>query len=401
MIPILFILFPIIIFAFLLVVLIIWAIAKSGKARKGIGIVFAIITFIVLTRQLVFARISRPVIVQQTGNTQTASESVGQPVAEISLIWHRGMEEEFEADIYPSMPSAARAIGRQLAELLPSITAQKQNPSIVQIWARTEKNRLNAETLYALAEGLKSAGDIEKIMVETILNDGQNRIESTDKNAATINVSLVEFSYSDPPEKLTAGTLKIDATAAAGRLTRTARFTEKPWIDNFAAFMSGNPNGEFIVARSTGSCTSYEQADNQALSNACRIAAARLNTIRPTGNLLVNQSFSVNPQDIKQFGFIKDSFVQTFSGSVSPIYRKAVLLDLSRDKIQSLANQKFSLLHSQRATWFKMILSLAGIIALICVVYLFLNAATKGYYTWALRIVAIVLTAIFVLILIK
>jgi hypothetical protein len=40
-----------------------------------------------------------------------------------------------------------------------------------------------------------------------------------------------------------------------------------------------------------------------------------------------------------------------------------------------------------------MIGSVAGLLALITVAYVFLNAATKGYYTWSLRIAGVVLAA--------
>jgi hypothetical protein len=40
-----------------------------------------------------------------------------------------------------------------------------------------------------------------------------------------------------------------------------------------------------------------------------------------------------------------------------------------------------------------MIASVVGLLALITVVYVFLNAATKGYYVWSLRIAGIVLAA--------
>jgi hypothetical protein len=36
--------------------------------------------------------------------------------------------------------------------------------------------------------------------------------------------------------------------------------------------------------------------------------------------------------------------------------------------------------------------------ALICVVYLFLNAATRGYYAWSLRIALIIVLGIGVLV---
>jgi hypothetical protein len=32
--------------------------------------------------------------------------------------------------------------------------------------------------------------------------------------------------------------------------------------------------------------------------------------------------------------------------------------------------------------------------ALVCLVYLFLNAATRGYYVWSLRVAAVVLIAV-------
>ncbi len=394
--PIFFItLFPTIIFALLLVVLIIWAIAKSGKARKGIGIVFAVITFIVLTRLLIFARISRPVIVSQAGNHLAASVPIEDFPAESGPIWSPGMEYEFDADVYPSKLSAVRALGLRIEKPLRKVIGESE-PEKILIFLEDSEPALVTELAKAIDRTLSAP--------KCFIQPGQ-----TDLKQGQVGISL---KFVDVESQTAPWSEQTDTTISKGRIeanivtlsrqaTINESFVEKPWFDNFSGFLSSHPKREFIVARSTGSCTSYELADNQALSNACRIVAARLNTFRHPRSPLIKSGFSVIPDDIKQFGFITDSFVQTFSGSVSPIYRKAVLLDMSRDKLQSLANQKFSLLHSQRATWFKMIISLAGIIALICVVYLFLNAATKGYYTWALRIVAIVLTTIFVLILIK
>jgi hypothetical protein len=50
-----------------------------------------------------------------------------------------------------------------------------------------------------------------------------------------------------------------------------------------------------------------------------------------------------------------------------------------------------------RVTWAKMLGSIAGLLALIVVVYLFLNAATKGYYAWSLRIAGVVLAGVVIL----
>ena len=50
---------------------------------------------------------------------------------------------------------------------------------------------------------------------------------------------------------------------------------------------------------------------------------------------------------------------------------------------------------------YKMILTFLGIAALISAVYAFLNAATRGYYTWSLRVLAIVLAIIGVLVILN
>ena len=46
-----------------------------------------------------------------------------------------------------------------------------------------------------------------------------------------------------------------------------------------------------------------------------------------------------------------------------------------------------------------MLLTVAGLLTLITVVYAFLNAATKGYYVWSLRIAGIVLAAVAIILL--
>ena len=42
-------------------------------------------------------------------------------------------------------------------------------------------------------------------------------------------------------------------------------------------------------------------------------------------------------------------------------------------------------------TWLQTALSIGGMVLVLCGVYLFLNAATKGYYAWAMRLMLAVL----------
>jgi hypothetical protein len=67
------------------------------------------------------------------------------------------------------------------------------------------------------------------------------------------------------------------------------------------------------------------------------------------------------------------------------------LLDVSPEKLTKLAHRKAAVMRATKKTWTRMSVSVFGFTILITLVYVFLNAATKGYYVWSLRIAGIVL----------
>ncbi len=97
-------------------------------------------------------------------------------------------------------------------------------------------------------------------------------------------------------------------------------------------------------------------------------------------------NFDVTENDISSAGLVIDRFTQRFSGMAGPIWRQALLVDRSQSKLEELANKKINISNVKHETWGKMTITLLGMFTLICLVYFFLNAATRGYYTWALRI---------------
>jgi hypothetical protein len=105
----------------------------------------------------------------------------------------------------------------------------------------------------------------------------------------------------------------------------------------------------------------------------------------------VGDGFTVTAADIRNGSFIADRFAQSFAGTAGRIWRQAILINASQDKLAELAHQKKIARQSWRTRWIRELISVVGIMLLICVVYLFLNAATRGYYTWSLRIAAVVL----------
>ena len=109
-------------------------------------------------------------------------------------------------------------------------------------------------------------------------------------------------------------------------------------------------------------------------------------------------SMAVSEDELSSGEFIVDTFTQRFSGLAGPIWREAILIDTSENKLNKLAQQQITFSRAKLLYWARTGGTLAGMFALICVVYLFLNAATRGYYAWSLRIVLIIVLGIGVLV---
>ena len=83
------------------------------------------------------------------------------------------------------------------------------------------------------------------------------------------------------------------------------------------------------------------------------------------------------------------------------IWRHAVLLDVSPQRLQSLISAKTEVVRIQQDTWLRLFVSLGGMILLVCVVYAIANAATKGYYSTVLAVSAVTAAVILGLIILN
>jgi Na+/melibiose symporter-like transporter len=168
--------------------------------------------------------------------------------------------------------------------------------------------------------------------------------------------------------------------------------TDKLWVKDFAAFVNQDSNRNWILALSQEACMSQAEAERQAMADACAKVGQILNQNKQQTGIL-SETLTVSPADLQNGGFVADKFAQSFSGTAGLIWRQAILIDASQDKLNELAKQKTAVARVQKTTWAQQIGAAVGVVILICLVYLFLNAATKGYYTWSLRVAALVLIA--------
>jgi hypothetical protein len=181
-------------------------------------------------------------------------------------------------------------------------------------------------------------------------------------------------------------------------------FVNKPWADNFAEFASRYPDQRFVVAYSGESAASPQEAESEAMEDAVttlyplvrsHLGYHKRQSKWPAVPEQLRQAIAVEMQHDR---VVVDRFVQSFRRPYGEIWREAILLDTSPGTMGHLANNCWDIVPSGRAVWMRTTLSIAGLAALITIVYLFLNAATRGYYVWALRIGAVVIVAVGILI---
>ncbi|MBN2376735.1 MAG: hypothetical protein JXD22_10050 [Sedimentisphaerales bacterium] len=397
---------------------------KGGKLGRTIVGVLALSLLFVFLMLFSFRPVSRNVAQNNLAPAPVDVVATDQPSNVVPAIWSEGLDDRFIADIYPSKASAARALGRQLPELfssvLPATSIDVQpksasdaptesapekpaRPTVIQIFSLTDDELLPTDTLHALADGIRQTNENLKVLVETA--PPATLIEKTDPSAITIKVSCSKYSINHQLLHLSngpqhgpfagqlSGTISMEISGSTSQISRTIDFTEKPWSENYSDFVNQFPQHHWAIVRSHQACTSPNQATQQA-DNAARQYI--IQKIRDQGMLKQNEPLTIALDD-----FVQDRFVQSLDGSAGRIWREAILLDISPEKLQKLNKSVHQTRTIHRRSLLAKTFSAAGLLVLICLVYLFLNAATKGYYLWSLRIAAVVIAAAIVILFLK
>jgi hypothetical protein len=185
------------------------------------------------------------------------------------------------------------------------------------------------------------------------------------------------------------GVLKARITGPhTNNVEQTVQYVKKPWVEGISP--NEYPRKRFILARSSDTCTSEAEASQQAMDDACD----KIEKLVHKGKgfkRLKEAGLTVSATDIHDNELITDQFTQSFQGTVGRIWRQALLLEVSSQKLKAMYRQKSRELYGERLTLTRQVVSGLGLALTIFVLYIFLNAATRGYYTIALRLIMVVL----------
>ena len=386
--------FPGFILLLLLAIVVVFVLISLFSKRGSLAAVIILVVLACMALAHLFLGVSHQRVVPVSKLTQTQRSYPRQPAPDRSVaIWRPGVENAFEANIYPSKLSAVRSLGLQIGRPIRDLLGDQDWPD----------------------RGLLFKGGHDQALLDEFIKAAQKEFPRTYWTAASeakglqpdeigIRLDLSAIKSNPAPWidgsgiEITSGTFRASVLAGDGDKQKSIAvdYVEKPWIENFYGVWNHRPNKRLIIAKSTESCLTGQEAEQQAIANAC---SQLTQLLRQTRQAKASPSISrkVKPNDVQESGFILDRFSQKFEGRAGEIWRHALLIDASHEKMEQFAKHNIAVVREMRSGLAKMIFSVLGLLALITVAYVFLNAATKGYYTWSLRIAGIALAVVVIL----
>jgi hypothetical protein len=379
------------VFAFVFVVLMVLLLSKARKA--GVGVLIAVVFFLFVAFSIGFPVVTRHRVVHEPSPAATAvvTPSRSPSSASVSPIWSEGVDSEFEADVYPSKKAAVRALGSRLQGWIGQLVEDANQPPRIVLFQEENDRSLLWEFEQAFEKALPG---ISCTIEAGNRNIGSDEIGVTLHPVDTQIVRPTPWSSDEPPNSVN-GRLVANARYGQRETTVAQSFFEKPWVENFAGFINERVDRQFLIARSQDACTSENEAKRQAEEDACAQLLQRVGQVRPV--VPGQPAPTVTPTDLVREGFIADRFVQSFDGMAGRVWRQALLINTSPQKLAMLNNRLQAEVQLERVTWARIIASALGVFVVILVAYFFLNMATRGYYDWSLRIAGAVLAIIAVI----
>ncbi|MAE64110.1 MAG: hypothetical protein CMJ18_07525 [Phycisphaeraceae bacterium] len=313
--------------------------------------------------------------------------------------WLNEVDEQFDADTYPSVRVAAQALGRRTLILLKDVAGEAP-PEVFQIAQEQVAGRsgrvdrrstIPAEAAADLSEVLRKALPDTRVLSATSMPPGPRIV------SIRLRIPSYSLTRSGHGVETVGGALRAIVEGSSGSASVDTRFLEKLWLSDYTRF-SALTRRPWLIARSQGFANSAAQAEQDACDTAGRLLA---DTMKSAGTPVGAYGSVTLPDDLalrlaaemRGGRMVADRFVQRLSRPYGDVWRAAILVDPGNDGLVQVLNNLRGAQHRHRASLFVTGFSLVALVGCIVVIYLFLNMATKGYYEWALRIASFVIIA--------
>ena len=319
----------------------------------------------------------------------------------------------FEPDVYASKESAVRGVARMLARQYKAmITSQDEVPRTLRI--------SHADNL--TGDGGDKASQVKRLKVtaaravEDVFRPDAPHLDAALTAAPTSKPAgpdtpwqiVLHLSATREPQPADGseetGIIEGQIVGRLGQYTRQVEYVSKPWRDDFDRWRNSLESTSWVLGESEDFCPSRQESVDQAMRNAVShvrepVSQQLLQSAKRQPDWLRRQADLYRWLDdeayrrLKAGDFQTDVFTQEFKRPYGSVWRSAILVHVPPEKAMSMLEAYRILTEAQRVSWLRTAMSGAGLLALIVMVYLFLNMATRGYYVWSVRLATAVLAA--------
>jgi len=344
------------------------------RCTRTLGVVLGALLLLVLVASFVWwGTRATFVLVTGLGEPDMAAR---RPAVE-APVWSPGVTAELAADVYPTAREAVEAVASRVAKSARLMSENPDGPPHLVLLCQSRPD---------LADDFER--NLSRLMPTTQITHRRNASDAKGTNTVELTFSAAIAQASGAGRDAAAGTcegrLRLGSTNRLHRIDCAG----KPWVSNFSAFVNRRPGMSLICVRSSSACTSEEQAHAEAMQR----ASTQVWSLLRRGRWSPVQSHTgISHADIEQHFGILDRFTQSFDGISGKIWREALVIDVSPQKVASYQTR---LRGDQRAawgTWGCRLIGAAGVLVVIALLYLLLDTVTLGYYRPVVRTVLILL----------
>jgi hypothetical protein len=316
---------------------------------------------------------------------------------ETGLVINLAKMDSGESGILPPSAGGSYAMPNQSGSSGPEITDAATDQAIQTASARLQLQFHNANISV-------SETRLPRIDRSVRLNIGsQANVEITQSEGAqpgvTIGIALGDVeNFSSPTASGYRGRLRGMLDQNGAKTIFDTKFIDTPWVDDWASFENTQPSGIWVAGRSTDPCLSVEEAEKRAFQDAAGQIADRWVAIqRGSYGYISPEAAKGLLANLLRTNSNVDRFAQRIDRFSGPLWRVAVLVPATDGYLAQIPFPGLSVSRRSGSTLGREFAEVLALALVIFLLYLVLNAVTKGYFTWQLRmgVVAIVLIAMF------
>jgi len=360
---------PLFIFILILLIGTIWAGvfiwkkgSKAGKWGIGSGGIFLLLLFLLIVPRF-FVHRSMP---ERHYEASYVSQQSVQPG------WYKKLSQEYEADVYPSLEAAARALGRKIAPKVASIAAKQQ--SVLEAYITqtestdSETASMEQKSVDCLRHEITNILQLPSLTVKVIPKNERERFPFP-AESLVLHVKMISWSrrstlWSQKNRYQIEGTLQVSGRYANEDIKELVQFKEKPWVEDFERFRAqetrlGTETWIFAKSQTPGHKASYAQ--QEAIEDGMRqlqpMVENRIQKYLRRGSWFgssrpnLGEVREILRRELRSRVYETDRFEQRFQQHGTTVWWEGILINASERNLELLAERCAQGIPPRRDCW--------------------------------------------------